>query len=367
MNEAAQFLSQSGHEVTIITGKPGRTELVRENGFTTIYCRRLWHPSFSKIGFLEFHAFFFPALARLLVGNYDVVLCCTFMDGFAAKLARLVTGTPYIFSCFAIPPKVQHYRSLSLKGAIHGRAVTGADGVSGLSKYVAGYLDRRWGVQAAILPVPITMSQWTHLERPPGERPVILCAAALDDPRKGAKVLFRAFDRLKNRRPDLQLQLAWSINSGLRDTLLELVSPQWREDIQFLETGTDVRSLVARATIAVLPSLWEAQGLILLEALAAGIPVVGTRDGAIPEIINSPKVGRLFDPGTETVYEPTNVEGLVQALDECLELSRLPETAELCRLCAYEWGWEKQGPRWEEFLRRIAARKNRSAIQESQA
>jgi len=365
INEGATFLSERGHDVTIITGKPGKTELVKRDGFTTIYYRRLWHPSFGRFGLLEFHAFFLPALLHLLGGHYDIVLCCTFMDGFAAKLARLVTGTPYVFVCFAIPPKVQHFRSLTLRGAIYRRTVMSADGLAGLSNYVKNYMYKRWGVDANVLPVPIDMRQWTHLQRTPGDRAIVLCAAALDDPRKGARVLFRAFDRLKVRRPGLQLQLAWSIGTELKSTLLELVSPQWRCDIQFLDSDDDVRSLVARATIAVLPSLWEAQGLILLEALAAGIPVVGTRDGALPEIINSPHVGRLFDPGTETIYEPTNVEGLELAMDECLELSRLPETADHCRKCAEEWGWERQGPRWEKFLYSIAAKRRCVAAKES--
>jgi hypothetical protein len=109
MNDFAIYLKHRRHEVTIITGKPGKTEVVVDNGVTVIYCRRLWHPVLMKLGILEFHPFFFTALARLLRRKYDVVFCCTFMDGFAAQLARSITGTPYTFTCFAQPrcPELQ--------------------------------------------------------------------------------------------------------------------------------------------------------------------------------------------------------------------------------------------------------------------
>jgi glycosyltransferase involved in cell wall biosynthesis len=84
--------------------------------------------------------------------------------------------------------------------------------------------------------------------------------------------------------------------------------------------------------------------------------VVCTRDGALPEILTDPSVGRLFDPGSGTVYEPTNLDGLVQALDEALDLSVLPETSSNCRAYVEQFSWEQQGPRWEDVLRRVAAK-----------
>src|SRR6202050_4491277 len=100
MNDLAGYLTRRGHEVTIITSKPGKTEVIRDNDYTTIYCRRMWHPWMMKLGILEIYAFFLTLLPRLLRNRYDVVLSCTFMDGFAAQVARYITGTPYIFTCF---------------------------------------------------------------------------------------------------------------------------------------------------------------------------------------------------------------------------------------------------------------------------
>ena len=124
INDFSVYLASRGHEVTVITGKPGKTEVVQEHGFTIIYCRRLWNPWMMKLGILEIYPFFFTVLARLLRRRYDLVFSCTFMDGFAAQVARYVTGTPYTFTCFAQPPKVQHYRSLTTKGTIFRRTIS---------------------------------------------------------------------------------------------------------------------------------------------------------------------------------------------------------------------------------------------------
>jgi glycosyltransferase involved in cell wall biosynthesis len=124
----------------------------------------------------------------------------------------------------------------------------------------------------------------------------------------------------------------------------------------------DLPKLFASASVSVLPSLWESQGLVVLESLAAGTPVVVTRDGALPEIVTDLSVGRLFDPGSDTVYEPTNLDGLVQALDEALDLGLLPETAGNCRKYAEQFGWEQLGPRWEDLLRRVARKNDGAAV-----
>ena len=56
-----------------------------------------------------------------------------------------------------------------------------------------------------------------------------------------------------------------------------------------------VASVYREAWVSVLPSVGEALGLVLVEALACGTPVVGSRLDGIPEVIDRNEIGRLFD------------------------------------------------------------------------
>jgi glycosyltransferase involved in cell wall biosynthesis len=77
------------------------------------------------------------------------------------------------------------------------------------------------------------------------------------------------------------------------------------------------------AWVSALPSLDEAFGLVLAEALACGTPCVGSNLGGIPEVVDRPSIGRLFDGD-----EPAAVAA---ALLGALELAEDPATGAACR------------------------------------
>ena len=363
INELADYLTRQGHEVTIISAHPGRTKRISDRGYRTIHYRRLWHPSFQKIGLLEFHAFFVTTLQALLRERFDIVHCCTFMDAYAADWARQFTGVPYVFLINGIPPRAKYYRSLTLKGAIFRRAVLHADEVVSISRYMHEYFEERFGRGGMILPIPVDTDRFAVTKNRDHERPIILCAASLDDARKGGSLLARAFDRLKEIVPGVRLKLVGSASKETRDRLLSLIREEWQKDVEFLDPsfGEQLPQLYGEAAITVLPSLWEAFGMVIIESLATGTPVVGTRDGAISELIDNPAIGRLFDPGEVQGAEATNIDGLVEAMREALELSRNPLTAERCREHARLFSWSHIGPQFEGIYRRLVCSKESNA------
>jgi glycosyltransferase involved in cell wall biosynthesis len=82
------------------------------------------------------------------------------------------------------------------------------------------------------------------------------------------------------------------------------------------------RAVLRRAHALVLPSEWEAFGLVLLMAMAAGTPIVATAVGGVPEVLDGGRAGRLVpygDPAAlaealrEVVDDPTGAQTRVRA------------------------------------------------------
>jgi glycosyltransferase involved in cell wall biosynthesis len=108
----------------------------------------------------------------------------------------------------------------------------------------------------------------------------------------------------------------------------------------------ELRQLYETATVTCLPSLNEAFGMVLLESLASGTPVVGADHGAIPEVIND-AVGALFPPD--------DAEGCGRALLEVIERSNGPGMAAQCRARAEQYDWSVIGPQLVEVYEAVSA------------
>ncbi len=126
------------------------------------------------------------------------------------------------------------------------------------------------------------------------DRPVALTVARLDE-QKGHRYLLEAAVQL----PDVQFMLAG--DGPLRSSLEEQVRTLDLEDrVKFLGHRTDIRDLLARCNVFVLPSLYEGLPLSVLEAMAAGKPVIATQVGGTAEAVLADKTGLLVPPADPT-------------------------------------------------------------------
>ena len=129
---------------------------------------------------------------------------------------------------------------------------------------------------------------------------------------KGVMDLLESFLTIKESRKDVRLvfvgegpargEMQEFIVTHSLDGIICLSGPKEYEEIPVWMSASD---------LLVLPSKSEGFGIVLVEALASGKPVVGTDVGGIPEIINSPEVGIIVPPG--------DTDGLAAAILKAME------------------------------------------------
>lgn len=157
---------------------------------------------------------------------------------------------------------------------------------------------------------------------PPRATPVLLCPARLV-PIKGHLYLLDAASRLAANGVAFELLLAG--DGPEREAIARRVSTLGLGDrVRLLGTVPHAELLALyrerRIDCVVLPSLHEGLSVALVEAMAYGVPVIGTRVGGVPE---------LLDRGGGLLVPPADVEALTEALDRVLGSPSL--RAELAR------------------------------------
>jgi glycosyltransferase involved in cell wall biosynthesis len=126
----------------------------------------------------------------------------------------------------------------------------------------------------------------------PPEAPVIGLVARLDHWGKGHKELFTAMAQLKGRYPCHALLVGGGRREGEVRQLAESLG--LAGEVHFLGWRRDVPDLLAAMDILVLPSYSEGVSLALLEAMAAGLPVIATAVGGTPEVVTDGVTGLLI-------------------------------------------------------------------------
>jgi glycosyltransferase involved in cell wall biosynthesis len=127
------------------------------------------------------------------------------------------------------------------------------------------------------------------------DRPLLLLPGRLH-PEKGQSYLFRALPLLRPQLLRTPLVLVAGGGSFEAAYRAEVTSLGCDDMVRFLGFRRDLPDLMAAADLVLLPSVAEAFGLVLAEALYLGIPVVATRVGGIPEIVSDGIDGILVPP-----------------------------------------------------------------------
>lgn len=123
------------------------------------------------------------------------------------------------------------------------------------------------------------------------DAPLIGCIGRLVE-QKGHKYLIRAAKRVIEIFPQAKFFI---IGRGKLEKNLKKLAQNnsLNSGIIFAGFRTDIYSIIDKLDLIVMPSLWEGLGLVLLEAMALGKPIVATDVGGIPEVVENKKTGIL--------------------------------------------------------------------------
>ena len=178
----------------------------------------------------------------------------------------------------------------------------GVDAVVAVSQAVADQIENR-DVEVIYAGVPVSAAA------PPRVRPeagLLIGTAGRLVKLKGIEFLLEAAAQLRPEFPSLQVEIAGS-GPELEDLKVQVARLGLQEHVRFLGWMDDLSSTLRGWDVFVMPSLEEGFPTAALNAMAAGVPVVATTVGGVPELIEDGVNGLLVSPG--------DVAGLVAALE----------------------------------------------------
>lgn len=270
----------------------------------------------------------------------DLVHSHTWYANEAGRISQLLHGIPHVITAHSLEP-LRPWKAEQLKGGykvsswIEQAAYESADAVIAVSGGMREDILRSYpNVDPAKVHVVhngIDVNAWAPTHNPqllekwgidPAKRSVVFVGRITRQ--KGLPYLLEAAEQLPE---DVQLILC----AGAPDTpeifteVTERVKAlqQTRSGVVWISDHLprqELATILSSATTFVCPSIYEPLGIVNLEAMACGIPVVGTATGGIPEVIDEDRTGWLVpiqqvQDGTGTPLDPARfVDDLAQAM-----------------------------------------------------
>lgn len=326
IHELATAVARRGHEVTILSSafEPGTTEI---DDVKIVRLRR-----FYRDGTAHERDFGRRVHARLLVGHFDAVHSMGRYDALASiHAAKLHRKRRTLVTDLGIPDR-RWWSGVGRRDAwAVKRVVAGIDAYSCMSRWALSYLERDFGRSDGVLvPGGVSLSEFSPA-RARAVEPTLLYSGALHEERKGVGVLLEALPLIAASEPGVRL---WLSGPGDTAPLFEKAPAEARERVDVLGLGAlnQQHDRYGCAWTTVLPSVSDSFGMVLVESLACGTPVVVTNDGAPQELVTEGVTGEICTP--------RDPESLATACLRALELARKPGTVEACRASAEPFDWD---------------------------
>lgn len=189
------------------------------------------------------------------------------------------------------------------------QAVLAGDGLTASTRAHAAIICEEYKIspdQIQILPLGIRLPTWTAPAAPGADKEVKILYVSRLEQRKGSLTMLDAIPEILRRYPNCRFSLLGRDNStkapggrNFRDYFTQ-THPELAGKVEFRGHVTDeeLQKYYRECDLMAVPSNYESFGLIYVEAMAYGKPVIGCRVGGIPEVIGTDeKAGYLITPG----------------------------------------------------------------------
>ncbi|GJL78657.1 MAG: hypothetical protein NPINA01_16460 [Nitrospinaceae bacterium] len=305
VHQLASALQRQGCEVHVLYSKEPGEKIEVDVPYQIHWARRF------NVATVNLDIFSFAlSLNRLMRRErFDIVHGNAEEAFFASWICKKYNALPFFTSHAPSMPKTGMFRALfhpiaflkTVNPHLSRSAVRRAKKIITFSQFsrkqVLEGLGKRWQGRIEVVPAGIDLS-WFEIERKPSERPELVFWGRMEE-EKGIPELLQSLKIVAKQVPDVLLTLVGEGNrleefkGQVRKLGLipKVVMPGWR-DLKYIQ------NLAATARLGVFPSRIESFGLSVAESLGAGLPVIASTAGALPEIVEDGVTGTLV-PATD--------------------------------------------------------------------
>ncbi len=322
--------------------RPIQVTDVVESGVRTLRIR-FRHSSVAKVPMIEKLGGVLIAVRRLQREgwNADVVHAHEFIADRPAALASALMRAPLVMSEHASALALGELSADALGYAR--RAFRRADVVCAASRSLAQRIAPLAGTTpVCVVSSPVDTRAFRPLEQRESSVTRLLSVGNLVEV-KGHRYLLDAMKTLLDRGDTITLDIVG--DGPLRDHLEQQAHDLGvAANVRFsgrLERP-DVATKMREADVFVLPSLWETQGCVLLEAMASGVPSVVTRVGGTPEVV---------DDTTGVLVEPRSSAALADGIDEVIRSRGRYDGQAMHAKAVDRYGYTAIAEAWTEVYR----------------
>lgn len=289
----AEGLVRRGHEVRVVTSR-SRPDLERDVVIEGVGVRRTWMPSRSPAGW-ALHGASSVGAMRSGARWADVVHAESFASVLPAGHGARAAGRPLVTSLHT-----SHFLRMSeslLWRPLLRRIVRRADHTFAASEEIGAVaMGLASGVMVEALTNGVDTDRFVPGGCGAGEHPLTVVVPRRLFEKNGVEYLVRAVPGIAQQVPGVRVRI---VGDGPERPRLEAIAAELGVSGHIEFSGSvphgSMPAVFAAAHVAVLPSLMEATSVAALEAMACALPVVATRVGGLPEIVDE-QVGALVPP-----------------------------------------------------------------------